>query len=422
MAGQKGSPSSQEIMMLPIHHPDINHADFIADPYPHLERLRQDKPVFFDETWNKVFFTRHADIASLLKDKRLGRTMLHILSREELGWPPPDPRMADYRRYQDNVFMDWEPPEHTRIRSIVSKVFTPKQVENLRGKLEATTHTLIDAAMDKYGCNFVSEIAEPLPVIMIADLLGIPEEYRQHLRPWSAAIVKMYELGHSEEQMQAANMAAREFMECIGRLAEKRRAYPQADLISGLVHSEEHGQKLSEDELQATCIFLLNAGHEATVNGSSLGLLSLFRNPSQLELMKNAAREEDLAFLKTAVDELLRYETPLPMFERYVLEEMEVNGVALNQGSEVALLYISGNRDPLRFEHPDTLDLNRKDNPLLTFGLGTHYCLGAPLARLELQTLFKILFQRLPNLHMAGEPSFNTGFVIRGLKELPIGF
>ena len=409
-------------MTIPIYHLDLNRPEFIADPYPELATLRQEKPVFLDETWNKVFFTRHSYIAHLLKDKRLGRSMLHLYSREELGWPPPDPRLTEFHRYQDNVFMDWEPPEHTRIRSLVSKVFTPRQVENLRGKLEATTHKLIDAAMEKRTFNFVTEIAEPLPVVMIADLLGIPEEFRQYLRPWSAAIVKMYEFGYSEEHIHAANRAAREFMECIGSLAELRRQHPQDDLISGLVGLEKDGLTLSANELQATCIFLLNAGHEATVNGSSLGLLSLLRNPDQLELMKKAAQEENLAFLKTAVDELLRYETPLPMFERYVLQDIEMDGIPLKQGMEVALLYISGNRDSLCFAGADTLDLNRKENPLLTFGLGTHYCLGAPLARLELQILFKILFQRLPNLYAMEESIFNAGFVIRGLKELPVGF
>ena len=408
--------------MIPTHHLDLNRPEFIANPYLELATLRQEKPVFLDETWNKVFFTRHSDIAHLLKDKRLGRTMLHLYSREELGWPPPDPRLTDFHRYQDNVFMDWEPPEHTRIRSLVSKVFTPRQVDNLRGKLETTTHKLIDEATRKRTFNFVKEIAEPLPVLMIADLLGIPEEFHQQLRPWSAAIVKMYELEYSEEQIHTANAAAREFMECIGRLADMRRQHPQDDLISGLVGLEEEGQALSANELQATCIFLLNAGHEATVNGSSLGLLSLFRNPDQLELMKKAAQAEDLIFLKTAVDELLRYETPLPMFGRYVLQDMEINGIPLKKGMEVDLLYISGNRDPECFEKPATLDLKRSHNPLLTFGLGTHYCLGAPLARLELQILFKILFQRLPNIHPVGESTFNTGFVIRGLKDLPVEY
>jgi unspecific monooxygenase len=409
-------------MMLPIHHLDINQPDFIADPYSYLEDLRNQLAVFHDEVWDKVFFTRYADIAALLKDKRLGRTMLHILSREELGWPPPNPRLNDFYSYQDNVFMDWEPPAHTRIRSLVSKVFTPKRVEGLRSRLENITHSLIDRVQPNGSCEFVSAIAEPLPVAMIAELLGIPEVDRHHLRPWSAAIVKMYEMDPTEEEITNANRAAREFMDTIGRLAQERRDRPQDDLISGLVRTEEQGESLTENELRATCIFLLNAGHEATVNGSSLGLWTFLRNPAQLELMKQAVEAGDLTFIKTAVEELLRYETPLPMFNRYVLEDIEVNGIQLKKGMEVALLYISGNRDPRRFERADTLDLSRKDNPLLTFGLGTHYCLGAPLARLELQILFRILFQRLPNIHLAGEASFNQGFVIRGLKNLPIGF
>ncbi len=409
-------------MSLPSHHLDLNRPDFIADPYADLARLREETPIFYDEPWNKVFFTRHADISALLRDKRLGRSILHILSRDELGWPPPDPRLKEFQRFQDNVFMDWEPPAHTRLRSLVSKVFTPKRVESLRGKLEATVHRLIDAVEADGGCDFVRDIAEPLPVAMIADLLGVPEADRQHLRPWSAAIVKMYELGYTDEQVGEANRAASEFMEYIGGLAAERRLRPQDDLISGLVQVEEAGQTLSEDELRATCIFLLNAGHEATVNGSALGLRALLGHPEQLAALKQSVAGGDASLLKTGVDEMLRYDTPLPMFERYVLEDLEIGGVRLERGMEVALLYISGNRDSLRFERADQFDLARRDNPLLTFGLGTHYCLGAPLARLEMQVLFGTLLRRLPNVHLAGEAEFARGFVIRGLTSLPIGF
>lgn len=409
-------------MSLPSHHLDLNRPDFIADPYADLARLREETPIFYDEPWNKVFFTRHADISALLRDKRLGRSILHILSRDELGWPPPDPRLKEFQRFQDNVFMDWEPPAHTRLRSLVSKVFTPKRVESLRGKLEATVHRLIDAVEADGGCDFVRDIAEPLPVAMIADLLGVPEADRHQLRPWSAAIVKMYELGYTDEQVGEANRAASEFMEYIGGLAAERRLRPQDDLISGLVQVEEAGQTLSEDELRATCIFLLNAGHEATVNGSALGLRALLGHPEQLAALKESVAGRDASLLKTGVDEMLRYDTPLPMFERYVLEDLEIGGVRLERGMEVALLYISGNRDPLRFEHADQFDLARRDNPLLTFGLGTHYCLGAPLARLEMQVLFGTLLRRLPNVHLAGEAEFARGFVIRGLTSLPIGF
>lgn len=407
---------------LPVHHIDINNPDFIAAPYARLETLRNELPVYFDKEWDKAFFLLHADIASLLKDKRLGRTMLHRYSREEIGWPPPDPRKAGWRKYQDNVFMDMEGAAHARIRALVTKVFTPKRVEGLRGKLEETTHKLIDAVQANGKCDFVRDIAEPLPVIMIADLLGIPEEHRAKLRPWSAAIVKMYEIGYTDEQVEEANRASLDFMELIGELARERRAKPQDDLISDLVRVEDEGNTLSEDEMRATCIFLLNAGHEATVNGSALGLRALFQNADQLQLMKEAAQQNDTRLLRTGVDELLRYETPLPMFERYVLEDMEINGVPLKRGTSAALMYISGNRDPRRFDHADHLRLTREDNPLLTFGLGTHYCLGAPLARLELQTLFSVLFKRLPDIRPDGEAEFSKGFVIRGLSNLPVAF
>lgn len=409
-------------MSIPTYHLNINDPEFIAKPYEQLKTFRKEMPIFRDEVWNKVFFFLHADISSLLKDKRLGRTMLHRYSREEIGWPPPDPKLAGFRSYQDNVFMDMEGESHRRIRALVTKVFTPKKVESLRAKLESTTHKLIDAVEKNGACNFVSDIAEPLPVIMIADLLGIPEEYRQYLRPWSAAIVKMYELGYTDEQINEANKASVDFMNLIGELANERRKNPQDDLITDLVQVESAGEKLTENEMRATAIFLLNAGHEATVNGSSLGLMALFRNPNQFERMKEAVRQNNQAFIKTAVDEMLRYETPLPMFERYVLEDMEINGAQLKRGEEVGLFYISGNHDENRFDRPHELILTREDNPLLTFGLGAHYCLGAPLARLELQVLFNVLLQRLPDVQANGEPVFSKGFVIRGLTDLPIKF
>lgn len=407
-------------MTTPSLHLDINRPDFIADPYAELTALRNETPVFHDPVWDKVFFTHYSDVAALLKDKRLGRDMLHRYSREELGWPPPDARQTGFRSYQDNVFMDMEAEAHTHIRSLVTKVFTPKRVESMRPKLEATVNQLIDAALEKGTVNFVSEIAEPLPVIMISDLLGIPEEMRQYLRPWSGAIVKMYELGYTEEAINGANRAAVEFMQAVGEIAEQRRAHPQDDLISDLVQLEKQGDALTENELRATCIFLLNAGHEATVNGSSLGLRALFQNPEQLKTMKEAVIQKNMPLLKTAVDELLRYETPLPMFERYVLEDMDFNGTPLQRGMKVALMYISGNRDERRFDRPNDLLLSREDNPLLTFGLGTHYCLGAPLARLELQVLYSALFQRCPNVQPAGDATFAKGFVIRGITDLPV--
>lgn len=409
--------------MLEKHHLDIKSRAFIDDPYPTLQELRDHIPVFYDEHWNQVFFTRYEDISTLLKDRRLGRSILHIMTREQLGWPPPDPRQADFDKFQSKVFMDWEPPEHTRIRLLVAKAFTPRHIENMRPKLEATTKQLIDNVINDGTADFVHDIAEPLPVIMIADLLGVPEDGRDNLRPWSAAIVKMYEQGYSDQEQAEASTAARDFMAYIGELADERRTHPQDDLITALVQVEEEGQKLSEDELRATCIFLLNAGHEATVNASSLGLLALLRQPDKMQQMKDRVDSPDCDdFLKTATEEMLRYDSPLPMFERWVLEDMAFNGVELKQGMEVALIYASGNRDPRHFDNADELDLTRKDNMHLTFGMGTHYCMGAALARLELQILFKALMKRMPDISLNGDPIYSDGFVIRGLKSLPVAF
>ncbi len=404
---------------IPNHHISLNDPGFISNPYQELSEIRKEIPVFYDSNYDRIFFNRHEDISTILRDKRFGRGMLHLYSREELGWPPPDPRQAPFRRFQDNVFMDMEGTAHSRLRGLVSKVFTPRQVESLREKLEATTNALIDAVPKNEPFNFVSAIAEPLPVAMIADLLGIPDPIRPNLRPWSSAIVKMYEMDYSDEDVENANKAADTFMETVLELAAQRRTQPQDDLISLLSTVELDGSRLTDPELAATCIFLLNAGHEATVNGSSLGLLGLLRHEDVLYDLKQAIAEgESDSLLKTGVNELLRYDTPLPMFERYVLEDLDINGYPLKRGQEVALMYISGNRDESAFTSPNDLDLARKDNPLLTFGLGTHYCLGAPLARLELQTVFRTLLEGLPELKLVREPKFTNGFVIRGLSEL----
>jgi cytochrome P450 len=403
-------------------HLDINDPAFIADPYARLAELRDHTPVFYDPRWQKVFFTRYDDIAALLRDKRLGRQILHVLGRDELGWPPPNPLQRDFDRFQELHLLDREPPDHTRLRRLLAKAFTPQRVEGLRPAIVRIVEGLLDAAPT--NMDIVRDLAEPLPVTVIAELLGIPEADRHLLRPWSAAIVKLYELGYSDDEARAANTAVVEFSAYLRDLARARRLRPQDDLISALVTVEDEGQLLSEAELVANCILLLNAGHEATVNGTALALLALFRNPHQLgELAAAAATPAGAPLFKSAVEELLRYETPLPMFERWVLEDVEFGGVALKRGQEVALLYIAGNRDERRFARPDELLLTRPDNLHLTFGLGIHYCLGAPLARLEMQIALQTLLRRYPTLHPLDEqPQFNNGFVIRGLQALPVAF
>ena len=404
-------------------HLNLNAPEFVYDPYPLLAELRETQPVFFDPGWNKVFFARYDDIAALLRDRRLGRSILHVLSRDELGWPPPNPLIGDFDYFQSHHMLDNEPPKHTRLKSLMLKAFTSSRVEGLRGKIQEIVNGLIDRVQHRGRMDLLKDFAEPLPVAVIAELLGVPEEERAPLRPWSAAIVRLYELGYSDEQARTANQAVVEFSDYIKRLARQRSRQPRDDLISALVRVEEQGEMLSEDELVSNCILLLNAGHEASVNGTTLGMLSLHHHPDQMSLAREAAAKGNAEFFKAAVEELLRYDTPLPMFERWVLADFDFNGVALKRGTEVGLLYASGNRDARRFADPDRLDLTRTDNPHLTFGLGIHYCIGAPLARVELQTSFQTLLKRLPGIRIAREPvEYTGGFVIRGHKAMPVDF
>ena len=405
------------------HHLDLNDPAFVFDPYPALAELRERLPTFYDPVWKKVFFTRYDDIAALLRDRRLGRSILHVLSRDELGWPPPDPLIRDFDRFQSDHMLDNEPPKHTRLRALMLKAFTTGRVESLRGAIQRIVDGLIDRVEARGEMDLLRDFAEPIPVAVIAELLGVPEADRPALRPWSAKIVKLYELGYTEDQARAANQAVVEFSGYIKSLADERRRAPRDDLISALVQVEEEGEKLTADELVANCILLLNAGHEATVNGMTLGMLSLHHNPAERARARQAAQRGEREFFKPAVEELLRYDTPLPMFERWVLQDLTYNDVPLRQGVEVGLFYASGNRDPRRFADPDRLDLTRRDNPHLTFGLGIHYCIGAPLARLEMQIAFETLLRRLPDIHIAREPvEYTGGFVIRGHKVLPVEF
>lgn len=408
---------------LPEYNLNLNDPAFVFDPYPLLAELRENLPVFYDPVWNKVYFTRYEDIATLLRDKRLGRSILHALSRDELGWPLPNPLTRDFDHFQEAHMLDNEPPKHTRLKGLMLKAFTPARGEGLRGVVQVIVNGLIDRVQGQGEMDLLKDFAEPIPVTVIAELLGVPEADRHLLRPWSARIVKLYELGYTDEQAKAANQAVVEFSTYVGALAYERRRRPRDDLISALVQVEEQGEMLSDEELVANCILLLNAGHEASVNGTTLGMLSLHHHPDQMALAREAARRDDNEFFKTAVEELLRYDTPLPMFERWVLQDIDFNGIPLRRGMEVGLLYASGNRDPRRFPQPDTLDLTRKENPHLTFGLGIHYCIGAPLARVELQTSFRTLLKRLPGIRIVSEPvEYTGGFVIRGHRAMRVEF
>ncbi|AQA13091.1 cytochrome P450 [Streptomyces malaysiensis] len=387
---------------------------FVADPYPAYAELREGGRAHWFEPSRQWLIPRHADVSALLRDRRLGRTYLHRFSHEEFGRTAPPPEHEPFHTLNDHGMLDLEPPDHTRLRRLVSKAFTPRTVEALVPTIQRLAGELVDSFVASGGGDLIAAVAEPLPVAVIAEMLGIPPADRPALRPWSAEICGMYELSPSEETARRAVRASVEFSAYLRGLIDERRKSPGDDLISGLIAAYDEGDRLTEQEMISTCVLLLNAGHEATVNSTGNGWWALFRHPEQLA----ALRADPDALLPTAVDELLRFDTPLQLFERWVLEDIEVGGTVIPRGGEVALLFGSANRDPARFDRPDDLDLSRADNPHVSFGAGIHYCLGAPLARLELMASFGALLREAPGMRLVREPERGTNFVIRGLREL----
>jgi cytochrome P450 len=390
---------------------DPTSAEILADPYPAFAQLRQKSPVLWHDELGMWLTFRHADASAVLRDRRLGRIW-------RLRWPDED--LPAFTLLHVHSLLENEPPTHTRLRRLVAAAFARGHVERLRPQVSQLAERLADAVADAGAdgspVDLLPLYAEPLPVAVIADLLGIPERERAPLRPWSNAIVKMYEYGVTAEQRRAAERAAREYVDHTRALVAERRRRPGDDLLSSLVAVRDaDGSRLSEDELVATAILLAMAGHEATVNVVGNGVLALLRNPDQW-----ARLVADPSLVPAAVEELIRYDSPLQLFERTAVADAEIGGVTVRAGEKIAALLGSANRDPDVFAAPDRLDMGRADNPHIGFGAGIHYCVGAPLSRVELQASLGTLVRRFPRLALAGEPVRRPEFVIRGLRTLPV--
>jgi cytochrome P450 len=389
---------------------------FVADPYPAYALLREAGRVLYDPASDHWLVPHHADVKALLRDRRFGRTYLHVASHAEMGRPEEPDYLAPFWQLIRDGMLDREPPDHTRLRRLVAKAFTPRMVERLRPRVQERVDRLVDDLVEAGGGDLVAGLAEPLSVAVISDLLGVPEADRPLLRPWSAQICGMYEVNPTQAAGRIASRAATEFSEYLRGLSRERRARPADDLITALTQVVDGGDQLTEDELIGTVVLLLNAGHEATVNFTGIAWWQLFRHPDQLARLR---REPEL--LARAIEELLRYDTPLQMFERWVLEDVEICGVAVPKGAELGLLFGSANRDPAVFPDPDRLDLGREEAAQhLSFGAGVHYCLGAPLGRLELELSFGTLLRRLPELAPAAEPAWKPTYILRGLEALHV--
>lgn len=390
---------------------DMQDPQVVANPYPIYEQLRATGELVWSERLNLWLAPTHELSNAVLRARSLGR----IYNPHE-----PADEWEIFNWLHSDSILDSEPPKHTRLRALIQKAFTPGRIEALRPNIEKLCDDLLEGARVKLDAqghfDVLADYAEPLPVLIIADLLGVPREMGDQFRSWSQDIVKMYEYSPSREHELAAQRAGLEFSTFVAELARERKVNPKDDLVSALVQVEEAGERLNERELVAMCVLLLNAGHEASVNGFGNGMVALFRNPEQLELLA----QNPTGLAASALEEMLRFDSPLHLFERTATSDTTIGATTIKQGQKVAAMLGSANRDSLVFENVDKFDITREKNPHIAFGAGIHFCVGAPLARLEMQISLPKLFSAFPTLHLAAQPVQRPTFVLRGWETIPV--
>lgn len=375
------------------------------DPHPHYHRMRTETPVLSVPEWDEYVCTRWADCERVLRDP----TFSADPSRRRFETPFFE--LADgMERPRSMLMMD--PPDHTRLRKLVSKAFTPRTVERLRPHVAELTHGLLDQ-LDPAGFDLIESLAYPLPVTVICELLGVPAEDRHLFGPWSSDATRMLDGDIDDATRQKGMLAFMSLVNYLNGIFEERRANPRDDLLTGLLAAEEEGDKLSEEELRSTVVLLFVAGHETTMNLIGNGTVAMLRQRREWERL---AADPSLA--PGAVEECLRFDGPVHLTGRTATVPSEVGGVMVEPGQGVVTLLAAANRDPDRFPDPDRLDITRPDNQHLTFSHGIHYCLGAALARLEGQEVFKAMAERLPNLELTAEPLHREHFVLRGYQAV----
>jgi hypothetical protein len=394
-------------------------AAFAADPYPVYAALRERTPVFHCDAFGMTFLARYRDIFDALTDRRLGRELpvdmagMQALPAGSAAWAVPLPC---YERYVRVNLLETEGETHARLRRLLVRGLSPKRIAVLQARVQQVACGLVERLAPGVELDFMAEVAEPLPVIVISELLGWPANERGRLRPWSAAIVRLYEKDAGRDDALRAEAACAEFAAMLDALAVERKASPADDFISALAALEDEPDGLSRDELISACMLLLNAGYEATVNAAGNGLLALLRHPAAMATLRDRP-----SLMESAVEEMLRYDPPLQLFHRYAYEEVVIEGHVIPRGGKLGLLYGSANRDAGMFAEAERFDIERKPNRHLSFGAATHFCLGAPLARLELRTLFTTLIANTSRIELCGEvPEYHPGLVFRGLKHLRI--
>ena len=379
------------------------------DPYPLYATLRARASVHRSLLMNSWLFVRHADVDTILRDhRRFGNDPRHgtLTVRQRKILPPPD----------QLTMLLLDPPDHTRLRALVTKAFTPRAVNALEPSIRGIAGSLLDAIEDPGAFDLMQAVARPLPVIVIAEMLGVPPEDRERFMMWAVQRARLLEPIVSQRELRLGETAGRALEADFRPIIEARRSEPRDDILSALVQAEKEGDRLSLREILNMLRLLLSAGIETSANLIGNGVLALLRNPDQIERLR-----EDPTLIPAAVEEMLRYDSPVQADIRRVLADCEVNGVALRKRDTVILLLGSANRDPEAFEHPDRLDVGRNDRSHVAFGRGIHHCLGAPLARLEGRIVLEMLLDRFPSMSLRVEhPRFHKRILLRGLKSLPL--
>ncbi|WP_033101317.1 MULTISPECIES: cytochrome P450 [Thermoactinomyces] len=394
---------------------DLFAPDYKKHSYAFYTELREKAPVYKVKMPNGLdawLITRYEDALSALKDSRFikrGRTALGEERFKKLI-------VLEESEYLMETMLAMDPPDHTRLRSLVSKAFTPKMIQGMHENIQNIADGLLEKMEKGKPIDLMSEFAFPLPIIVISEMLGIPTEDRMKFRDWSNAII---DANNHPDRMRKAGPKIKAFVAYLQELVEKRRQNSTDDLISSLVHAEAEGDKLSEKELYAMIFLLIVAGHETTVNLIGNGVLALLENPDQMALL-----QQNPELIQTAVEEFLRYYSPVEFTtNRFAIEDVNWHGETIKKGDMVLVALASANRDPEQFVNPDQLDITRKHNPHIGFGYGIHYCLGAPLARLEAQIAISSLLNRFPDIKPGTsleQLEWRPSFLMRGLKELPV--
>ncbi len=390
---------------------------FYSDPNRVYAALHAECPTFYWVEQKQWFVTGYDTVNALLRDRRFGRQILHIATREGLGMPEP----ADHTRHFDaaeaHSLLELEPPEHTRLRTLVNRAFVSRHVEKMKPEIEELANRLIDAFEKDGKTELLSSFADIIPVTMIARMIGIPEEMGPQLLKWSHDYVGMYMFKRTRADEEAADRSAQEFADYVRSMIAERHANPQDDLLSHMIHTEHKGQYLTEDELISTTIVLLNAGHEATVHqiGNSVRVI-LESGLSPAEMFRDEKATE------RTVEETLRICAPVHIFQRYCLEPAEIDGVSFKRGDKVSMILAAANLDPEKFTEPLTFRPDRDEAPNLSFGAGIHFCIGAPLARLELNIVLPLLFKRLPGVRITAPPRVKDVYHFHGLERLDLAW